>query len=141
MFRSTSKVLRKDLSPATLFVAQRAIPWDRLCEIFCMEWSIDAVFPSPLDQEFLYTSRATVMFDASRLAASQYLLDGRLSPGASLPRRGSIVVSRIFLALACPRGVLAFPLAGKFKSMRVRGVLLTVARVAARFERELSKES
>ena len=64
-----------------------------------------AVFRSPLEQKFLYTSRATVMLDASRLAASQYLLDGRFVPwgvaateeffgggpysfGARLPTRG-----------------------------------------------------
>ena len=64
-----------------------------------------------------------------------------LSPGASLPRRGSMVVGRILLAPACPRGVLPFPLARKFKNKRVRCVLLTAARAEARFERELSMES
>ena len=64
-----------------------------------------------------------------------------LSPGVSLPRRGSMVVDRILLAPACPRGVLVFPLAGKFNSMQVRCVMLTAARAAARFERELSMES
>jgi hypothetical protein len=38
------------------------------------------MFRSPLDQEFIYPSRATVMFDASRLVASQYLLDARFVP-------------------------------------------------------------
>ncbi len=52
-----------------------------------------------------------------------------------------MVVDRTRLVPACPRGVLAFPLAGKFKSMRVRCVLLTTARAAARFARELSMES
>ena len=52
-----------------------------------------------------------------------------------------MVVKRNRLAPACPRGVLAFPLAGKFKSMRVRFVLLAAARVAASFEREPSMES
>ena len=52
-----------------------------------------------------------------------------------------MVVGRILLAPACPRGVLAFPLAVKFKSMRVRCELLTTARTAARLERELSMES
>ena len=52
-----------------------------------------------------------------------------------------MVVGRILLAPACPRGVLPFPLARKFKIKRVRCVLLTVARAAARFERELSMES
>ena len=40
-----------------------------------------AVFRGPLNQEFFYPSRATVMSDACRLAASQYLLDGRFVPG------------------------------------------------------------
>jgi hypothetical protein len=52
-----------------------------------------------------------------------------------------MVVGGNLLAPACPRGVLAFPLAGKFKSMRVRCVLLIAARAAAHFERELSMES
>jgi len=39
-----------------------------------------AEFRSPLDLEFLYPSRATVISDASRLAASQYMLDGRFVP-------------------------------------------------------------
>ena len=64
-----------------------------------------------------------------------------LSPLASLPRRGSMVVGRILLAHAYPRGVHVFPLVGKFKSMRVRCVRLTAARAAARFERDLSMES
>ena len=67
---------------------------------------VDQEFRSPVDQEFLYPSRATVMFDASQLAASQYLLDVRFVPwgiatpegfygggpcsfGACLPTRGS----------------------------------------------------
>ena len=52
-----------------------------------------------------------------------------------------MVVDRILLAPACPRGVLVFRLAGKFSSMRVRCVLLTTARSAARFEREISMKS
>ncbi len=52
-----------------------------------------------------------------------------------------MVVDRIRLAPACPRGVLAFPLTGKFKSMRVRCVLFAAARAAFRFARELSMES
>jgi hypothetical protein len=52
-----------------------------------------------------------------------------------------MVVDRTRLAPGCPRGVLAFPLAGKCKSMRVRFVLLAAARAAARFERELSTDS
>ena len=52
-----------------------------------------------------------------------------------------MVVDRILLALVCPRGVLAFSLAGNFKNTRVRCVLLTAARDAARFEREVSMES
>jgi hypothetical protein len=52
-----------------------------------------------------------------------------------------MVVGRIRLAPACPRGVLHFPLARKFKNMRVRCVLSTAERAAARFERELSMES
>ena len=52
-----------------------------------------------------------------------------------------MVVDRIRFAPACPQGVLAFPLAGKFRSMRVQFVLLATARVAARFARELSMES
>ena len=89
---------------------------------------------APFNQEFLYPSRATVMSDASRLAASQYLLDGRFVPG-DITTRGSMVVDRTRLAHAYLRGVLAFLLAGKFKSMRVRFVLLVAARDAARFER------
>jgi len=52
-----------------------------------------------------------------------------------------MVMGRILLAPTCPRGVLVFSLEGKFKSMRVRCVLLTVVWAAARFERELSMES
>ena len=52
-----------------------------------------------------------------------------------------MVVDRTRLAPACPRGVLAFPLAGTFKSMRVRCVLLAAARAASRFARELYMES
>jgi len=51
-----------------------------------------------------------------------------------------MVVDRTRLAPACPRGVFAFPLAGKCKSMRVRLVLMAAARAAARFERELYGE-
>jgi len=39
------------------------------------------VFRAPLNQKFFYPSRATVMPDASRFAASQYLLYGRFVPG------------------------------------------------------------
>jgi len=52
-----------------------------------------------------------------------------------------MVVDLILLALVCLRGVLDFSLSGKFKNMRVRCVLLTSARVAARFGRKLSMES
>jgi hypothetical protein len=52
-----------------------------------------------------------------------------------------MVVGRILLAPAWPLGVRVFPLAGKFKSMRVRCVLLAVNRIAARFARKLSVES
>ncbi len=52
-----------------------------------------------------------------------------------------MVVGRILLAPAWPRGVRVFPLAGKFKFMRVRCVLLATSRVVARFARELSMES
>jgi hypothetical protein len=52
-----------------------------------------------------------------------------------------MVISRILLASACPRGVLPFPLGRKFKNKRVRYALLTAARAAARFERKLSMES
>ena len=48
-----------------------------------------------------------------------------------------MVVDRTRLAPACSRGVFAFPLAGKCKSIRVRFVLLA----ATRFKRELSIES
>ncbi len=40
-----------------------------------------AMFRAPLDQEFLHPSRATTVSDASWLAVSQYLLDGRFLPG------------------------------------------------------------
>ncbi len=50
-------------------------------------------------------------------------------------------MDRTRLAPACPRGVLVFLLAGKFKSMRVQFLLLAAARVAARFARELYMES
>ncbi len=49
-----------------------------------------------------------------------------------------MVVDRTRLATACPRGVLVFPVAGKFRRMRVRCVLHVAARAAARFARELS---
>ena len=52
-----------------------------------------------------------------------------------------MVVDLTRLALACLRGFRAFPLTGMCKSMRLRFVLLESARVAARFERELSVES
>jgi hypothetical protein len=52
-----------------------------------------------------------------------------------------MVVDRILLAHVCPRGVLDFPLAGKFKNTRLRCVLLPTARTAARFERELSMDT
>ena len=52
-----------------------------------------------------------------------------------------MVVDLILLALVCPRGVFAFLVVGKCKSMRVRLVLLAAVRAAARFERELSMES
>jgi len=52
-----------------------------------------------------------------------------------------MVVGRILLAPTWPRRVRVFPLAGKFKFMRVRCVLLAAPRVAARFPRELSMES
>ena len=52
-----------------------------------------------------------------------------------------MVVGRILLAPACPRGVRDSPLTRKFNIMRVRCVLLAAARAAARFKRELSMES
>ena len=52
-----------------------------------------------------------------------------------------MVVDRTRLAPAFRRGVLAFPLAGKFKRMRVRFVPWAVSRAAGRFESELSMES
>ena len=52
-----------------------------------------------------------------------------------------MVVERTRLAAACPRGVLAFPMTGKLKSMRVRCVLVAAARAVSRFARELSMES
>ena len=100
-----------------------------------------AVFRAPLDQEFFYPSRATVVSDPSRFTTSQYLLDGRFVPGGIATPEGSLVMNRNRLAPVCARGVFAFPLAGKCKSMRVRLVLAAAARAAARFERELSMES
>ena len=64
-----------------------------------------------------------------------------LSPGGSVPRRGSMVVDRPRLEPACRRGGRAFPLAGKCKRMRVRLALLAVAWAAARCESDLSMES
>ena len=75
-----------------------------------------AVLRAPLNQEFFYPSRVTVMSDASRFAASQYLLNGRFVRGGIATPEGSMVVDRTRLAPACPRGVFAFPLAGKYKS-------------------------
>jgi len=69
------------------------------------------------------------------------LLDGRFVPWGIATPEGSLVVGRNLLASACPQGVLAFPLAGKFKSMRVSCVLPIDERATARFERELSMES
>jgi hypothetical protein len=80
------------------------------------------------------------MSDASRFVASQYLLDGRFVPGGIATSNG-FDSGGTRLAPACPRGVLAFPLAGKCKSVRARFVLLEAARAAARFEREISMES
>ncbi len=83
------------------------------------------------------------MFDASRLAASQYLLDGRFVPLGIATPEGFYGGGPYSYAMApvCPRGVLDFPLAGKFNNMRVRCVLLPAARTTACFERELSTES
>jgi hypothetical protein len=47
-----------------------------------------AMFRAPLNQEFFYPSRATVMSDASRFAASQYLLDERFVPGGIAASEG-----------------------------------------------------
>jgi hypothetical protein len=47
-----------------------------------------AVFRAPLNQEFFYPSRATVMSDASRFVASQYLLYGRFVPGGIATPKG-----------------------------------------------------
>ena len=52
-----------------------------------------------------------------------------------------MVVDRTRLVLACMRGVFAFPLAGKGKSMRVRFMLLAAGRAAARFDRDLTMVS
>ncbi len=52
-----------------------------------------------------------------------------------------MAVDRILLALVCARGGLDFPLAWKFKNMRVRCVMLPAARTTARFERELSMKN
>ena len=52
-----------------------------------------------------------------------------------------MVVGRILLAPAWPRGVRILPLAGRFKFMRVRCVLLAATRVDARYARDLSMES
>ena len=52
-----------------------------------------------------------------------------------------MVVDRTRLAPACPRGVFAFPLAGKCRSMWVRLVMLAAVSTAARFERALSLAS
>ncbi len=80
------------------------------------------------------------MSDASRFAASQYLLYGRfVLGGIATPERldGSRPCS--FSAGLSARGF-CFSLGGKCKSMRVRLVMLAAARVAARFERELFME-
>ena len=98
-----------------------------------------AMFRSILDQEFLYPSRGTVMPGASRLAASQYVLDGRFVPWGIATPEGFYGGGPY--SFGCPRGVLLFPLARTFKNMMVRCVLLTTARATARFERELSIES
>ncbi len=87
-----------------------------------------------------HVERRLCLTRISSLRASIFRMDA-LSPGASLPRRGSMVIDCILLAPVCPRGVLDFPLAGMFKNMRVRCVMLPTARTAARFERELSMES
>ncbi len=52
-----------------------------------------------------------------------------------------MVVDSILLAPVCPRWVLDFPLARKFKNMWVRCVMLPATRTTARFERKLSMES
>ena len=81
------------------------------------------------------------MFDASRLDASQYLLDGHIVPGGiATPEGFDGSGPYSFGACLSTRG-LAFPLAGDFKSMQMWFVLLAAARAAARFERDLSMES
>ena len=47
-----------------------------------------AVFRAPLNLEFFYPSRATVMSDASRFVTSQYLLDERFVPGGVASPKG-----------------------------------------------------
>ena len=71
-----------------------------------------AVFRSPLDHEFLHPSRATVMPDASRLSASQYLLDGRFVPwGVTTSERFYGGGPYSFGACMYPRGP-CFPFSG-----------------------------
>jgi len=64
-----------------------------------------------------------------------------LSPGASLPRRGSTVVTMLRLWFARRRGAPDWPFVGKFSTMRVRRVALASAWLIACCERALVIES
>jgi hypothetical protein len=77
------------------------------------------------------------MSHASRFAASQYLLYGRIVPGSIATPEGFDGTRPYSFGAGLPAGVFVFPLVGKCKSMRVRLVLLASAMAAARFEREL----
>jgi len=64
-----------------------------------------------------------------------------LSPGASLPRRGSTAVACRRLWVAHRRGTPCLPFVGRFSTMRSRNPALASARVTARCESALSMES
>ncbi len=61
-----------------------------------------------------------------------------LSPGASLPRRDSMVMAPLRLEPACRREAPHFSLAGKIRTTRVNCVQLAFAWVAARCASDLS---
>ena len=78
-----------------------------------------AMLRAPLDQEFLPQVERRPCRARLGSARANMCWMTALSPGASLPRRGSMNVARPRLEPAWRRGALVLPLAGKFRRMRV----------------------
>jgi hypothetical protein len=73
----------------------------------------DDVFRSPLDHEFLYPGRATVVLDAPWLAASQYSLDGRFVPWGVAAPEGFYGGGPYSFGTRLPTGGICFSLSGE----------------------------